>query len=170
MATQILSDAELEKLRRFPELSREELVRYFTLTPADESFLIGHRRQGNRLGVAVQLCTLAWLGFVPDDVASAPAQAVERLADHLGVPVEALSSYGARDHTRTDHLVEVTKFLRWRQAGGVERKELSHLLAARAMEARLTERAVPPGLRVPANFASGPPRPRLAVAPGRRGT
>jgi hypothetical protein len=52
MATQILSDAELEKLRRFPELSREELVRYFSLMPADESFLMGHRRQGNRLGVA----------------------------------------------------------------------------------------------------------------------
>jgi hypothetical protein len=105
---------ELEKLRRFPEISREELVRYFTLTPADESFLIRHRRQGNRLGLAVQLCTLPWLGFAPDDVGSAPARAVERLADHLGVSAEALSSYGARHHTRTDHLVEATRFLRWR--------------------------------------------------------
>jgi hypothetical protein len=90
MPTQILSDAELERLRRFPEISREELVRYFTLTPADEAFLAGHRRQGNRLGLAVQLCTLPSLGFVPDDVASAPAQAVDRLAKHLGVPADAL--------------------------------------------------------------------------------
>ncbi|MDQ6948254.1 MAG: DUF4158 domain-containing protein, partial [Actinomycetota bacterium] len=28
------------------------------------------------LGLAVQLCTLPWLGFVPDDVASAPPAAV----------------------------------------------------------------------------------------------
>jgi len=31
--------------------------------------------QGNALGAAVQLCTLSWLGFVPDEVASAPAAA-----------------------------------------------------------------------------------------------
>ncbi len=55
MATQIMSDAELEKLRGFPEISREELVHYFTLTPADEGFLAGHRRPGNVLGLAVQL-------------------------------------------------------------------------------------------------------------------
>ena len=30
----------------------------------------------NVLGVAVQLCTLPWLGFVPDEVAAAPAAAV----------------------------------------------------------------------------------------------
>jgi hypothetical protein len=50
MATQFQTDAELQKLRGFPEVSREELVRYFTLTAADEGFLAGHRRSANRLG------------------------------------------------------------------------------------------------------------------------
>jgi hypothetical protein len=94
MATQIMSDAERDKLQAFPQISREELVRYFTLTPADEGFLAAHRRPANRLGLAVQLCTLPWLGFVPDNVASAPAPAVARLAEHLGVAAEVLSSYG----------------------------------------------------------------------------
>jgi TnpA family transposase len=134
MATQIMPDAELEKLRRFPEISWEEVVRYFTLTPADEGFLAGHRRPGNVLGLAVQLCKLPWLGFVPDDVSSAPPQAVARLAEHLGIPAEAVASYGEREHTRTDHLVEVVRFLHWRQLGDLERKELGHFLAARAME------------------------------------
>jgi hypothetical protein len=31
-ATQVFSDAELERLRRFPEISRDELSRFFTLT------------------------------------------------------------------------------------------------------------------------------------------
>ena len=136
MATQIMSDEELERLHaRVPRDQPEELVRYFTLTPADEGFLAGHRRPANRLGLAVQLCTLPWLGFVPDDVASTPAQAVARLAGQLGVSVEDLpSAYTERGQTRTDHLGEVVKFLRWRQAGEVERKELGQFLAARAME------------------------------------
>jgi hypothetical protein len=128
MATQIMSDEELDKLQAFPEISREELVRYFTLTPADEGFLAAHRRPANRIGLAVQLCTLPWLGFVPDNVASAPAPAVARLAEHLGVAAEVLSSYGAGDQTRTDHLADVAKLLRWRQAGEVERKELTDVL------------------------------------------
>ncbi|MGW2155766.1 hypothetical protein [Nonomuraea sp. NPDC001699] len=33
----------------------------------------------------VQLCSLPWLGSVPDDVASAPAAAVARVAERLGV-------------------------------------------------------------------------------------
>ena len=41
MARQNLSDAELERLRRVPEISREALARYLSLTPADEGFLAG---------------------------------------------------------------------------------------------------------------------------------
>ncbi|MFF0613824.1 hypothetical protein ACFYUD_34690 [Nocardia tengchongensis] len=35
MATQVFADEELARLREFPEISREELFRFFTLTPAD---------------------------------------------------------------------------------------------------------------------------------------
>ncbi|TDD02953.1 DUF4158 domain-containing protein [Nonomuraea deserti] len=38
----------------------------------------------DRLGMLVQLCTLPWLGFVPDDVTAAPAVAVARVAERLG--------------------------------------------------------------------------------------
>ena len=134
MATQVFSEAELDRLRGFPELDRDELIRFFTLTPTDEAFVRSHRGSSNHLGVAVQLCTLPWLGFVPDDVASAPAHAVHRLAEHLGIPADAISSYAARDQTRTDHLVEVARVLGWRPAGDVEFKELDQFLAARALE------------------------------------
>ncbi|MEV6324062.1 hypothetical protein AB0M45_23150 [Nocardia sp. NPDC051787] len=35
MATRVFADEELQRLREFPEISREELFRYFTLSPAD---------------------------------------------------------------------------------------------------------------------------------------
>ena len=74
MATRdVFSEDELAQLRGFPEPARAELIRYFTLGSADEAFVRKFRGQDNVLGVAVQLCTLPWLGFVPDDVAAVPA-------------------------------------------------------------------------------------------------
>ena len=84
----------------------------------------------------VQLCTLPWLGFVPDDVTSAPTAAVARLADRLGVVPAALSSYGQRVQTRSDHLAKIAEYLGWKTApaGSGEIKELERFLLDRAME------------------------------------
>ena len=63
MATRdVFSDDALAQLRGFPEPARAELIRYFTLGPADEAFVRRFRGQDNALGVAVQLCTLPGLG------------------------------------------------------------------------------------------------------------
>jgi hypothetical protein len=77
----VFSEEELGQLRGFPEINRVEPIRYFTLTPVDEMFVRKFRGPGNVLGAAVQLCTLPWLGFMPDDVPSAPPVAVEWLAE-----------------------------------------------------------------------------------------
>ena len=105
MATRdVFSEDELAQLQGFPEPARAELIRYFTLGSADEAFVRKFRGQDNVMGVAVQLGTLPWLGFVPDDVAAAPAAVVARLSEKLDIPVGALRGYGAREQTRTDHL------------------------------------------------------------------
>ncbi|MFI0487475.1 DUF4158 domain-containing protein [Actinomadura sp. 9N215] len=109
----MFTDEELEGLRRFPEIGREELFRFFTLTPADVAFVDPGRGRGpaDRLGLAVALCTLPWLGFVPDDVASAPPAAVARLAEQLRVDPKAFAGYGRRAKTRTDHLRLAARYL-----------------------------------------------------------
>ena len=65
------------------------MFRFFTLASVsrDVAFIDpgGGRGPADRLGLAGALCTLPWLGFVPDDVAAAPSVAVARLADQLGV-------------------------------------------------------------------------------------
>ena len=86
------------------------------------------------MGAAVQLCTLPWLGFVPDDVAAAPAAAVTRLSERLGIPVGALRGYGVRGQTRTGHRRDVAAYLGWRQVDGPRWKDLEEFLFARAME------------------------------------
>jgi hypothetical protein len=86
------------------------------------------------LGVAVQLCTLPWLGLVPEDVPPAPAAAMARLSDRLGIPVGELRGYGAREQTRSDHLRDVAAYLGWRQVDRPHWKDLEEFLFARAME------------------------------------
>ena len=94
------------------------------------------RGPADRLGLAVQLCTLPWLGFVPDEVSSAPPVAVARLAERLGLDPGVPEGYGRRSHTRSDHLLLVAKYLGWKSApaGGGEMKEVEQFLLDRAME------------------------------------
>ncbi|MGH3601548.1 MAG: Tn3 family transposase, partial [Pseudonocardiaceae bacterium] len=138
MSEKTFSREQYEQLRSFPEISRDELFRYFTLTSADVAFVdpgVG-RGPADRLGIAVQLSTLPWLGFVPDDVPSAPPAVVARLAEQLGLNPGALRGYGKRAHTRSDHLNKVAKYLTWKTAaaGSREMKELEQFLLDRAME------------------------------------
>ncbi|MGV9779239.1 DUF4158 domain-containing protein [Streptosporangium sp. NPDC003464] len=98
----MFADEELERLRGFPEIGRDELFRVFTLTSADVVFVDPGRGRGpaDRLGPAVALSTLPWLGFVPDKVSAAPPVAVARMADQLAVDPAELRSYGWRQAPR----------------------------------------------------------------------
>jgi TnpA family transposase len=130
----VFSVDEFDRLRGFPVPTRPDLIRYFTLSPADVEFVAGHRGMVNRLGVAVQLCTLWWLGFVPDRVSGAPIEAVVRLAEVLGCDPDVLTDYGEREQTRTDHLARVVGYAGWTTATVSERKGLDEFLFARALE------------------------------------
>jgi TnpA family transposase len=130
----VFSEEELGRLRGFPEITRAELIKYFTLTGADEGFLRKFAGQRNVLGASVQLCALPWLGFVPDQVTDPPDDAVGRLSARLRISAAELAGYGERAQTRTDHLREIVRYLGWRPAGMSEWKELDEFLFARAME------------------------------------
>jgi len=123
-------------LRGFPEITRDELVRFFTLSPADRAFVDPGRGRSprDRLGLAIQLCSLLWLGFVPDVVTAAPPVVVARLARQLQVGPGELEGYGEREQTRTDHLRLVLRYCGWQTAGTLELKELEEFLLARGME------------------------------------
>ena len=136
MATRAFSDEEMSRLRGFPEITDDELIGSFILTSADRAFVDPGRGRParDRLGLAIQLCTLSWLGFVPDDVTTGPPAVVARLAGQLRLDVEVLAGYGDRKQTRTDHLRLVLDYSGWRPARHLELKELEEFLLARAME------------------------------------
>jgi hypothetical protein len=97
--------------------------------------VIGDRRgDHNRLGHALRLKALPYLGFVPDDLSSAPSRVVAYPALQLSVPSEALTEYGDREHTRTDHLREIQDRLRFRDARPANSAALGFWLLERALE------------------------------------
>src|SRR4051812_32538701 len=90
MTVVFLSEAERERLNSFPsDIPPDDLTSFFTLTDADKQQLPIKSSSANRLGFALQLCTLRYLGFCPDTVAPAPLPAVIYVASQLGVSAHA---------------------------------------------------------------------------------
>ena len=76
MPASIFSETELARLASFPEeIPGDDLIRAFTLTGADRDLVAIRRGAANRLGLALQLCALRYLGFVPRNLSAAPRSA-----------------------------------------------------------------------------------------------
>jgi hypothetical protein len=135
MPGSFLTDTEQERLKRFPsEIPPEDLNEYFTLSERDHQLIRGQRRAHNRLGIALQVCALRYLGFVPARLHSAPPPAISHLTRQLGVSPQCLAQYGERSQTRTGHLQEVLAHLGFRKARSSDLRTLKAWLIERALE------------------------------------
>ncbi|HMB02295.1 MAG TPA: DUF4158 domain-containing protein, partial [Isosphaeraceae bacterium] len=153
---------------RLPWVPPEDLVDYFTLSDRDQAQVRRQRGGANRLGFALQLCTLRYLGFVPDPLRPVPTAVIAHLAQQLGAPPESFAAYGDRPHTRTDHLQEVTAYLGFRKARPGDLRTLKARLVERALEhdrPTLLLQLACEGLRTDKIVRPGPTRlERLVVA------
>jgi hypothetical protein len=130
-----LTEVESLRLTSFPEeMPEADVVTFFTLTESDRELLIRLHGEANRLGCALQLCMLRYLGFVPDDLQKSTASVVRFLARQLEVSPDSINSYGERSQTRTDHLQEVEHHLGFHKASAAEKQEIEHWLRDRALE------------------------------------
>jgi len=140
VATRVLSDAELAQLSTWPaEVAHSDLAAYFTLTVDDLRWVRSFRSPraaADRLGLAVQLCALRFLGFVPADLATTPVEVVERLAERIGVSPAALGRYEREvsGRSRREHVEVVVARAGWRPCGRGEWKALGDWLVTRALE------------------------------------
>ena len=112
MPTSIFSETELARLASFPEeIPGDDLIRAFTLTGADRDLVAIRRGATNRLGLALQLCALRYLGFVPRHLSASPRSAACFVADQLEVSPDEIQAYARREQTRRQHFTEVRKHL-----------------------------------------------------------
>jgi TnpA family transposase len=131
-----LTDAERARLTSFPEeLAESDLTTYYTLSTDDLAVIRRRRGDSNRIGFALQLCTLRFLGFIPDEIAfEVSDDVVAYLAAQLEVDPLALAEYAEREQTRTDHLTEAMQILGFRSLELDDLVPLGKWLLERALE------------------------------------
>src|SRR5215510_3688501 len=135
MSTGFLTAADRDRLNRFPaQIPEEDLSAFFLLSEADQQAINQPREAHTRLGFALQLCALRYLGFAPDDLSTAPAAAIGYVAQQLGVAPQALEAYGTRRPTRTTHFQQVQAHLHFRTATPLDVYGLQEWLVERALE------------------------------------
>jgi len=117
MPVHLLSAAERDRANRFPlAIPYEDLVTFFTLSVEDQEQIPVHAGPHARLGFALELCALRFMGFVPDDLTSAPPEAVTFVARQLAVEPEVLAHYTGSPHTRMHHRKTIQAYLGYRRS------------------------------------------------------
>lgn len=88
---------------------------------ADRELIESKRRAHNRLGFAVPLTTVRFLGVLLDDPDDVPVEVVDYLADQLAIADSSvLKAYGERENTRLDHVRERRRLLEYREFAEAE--------------------------------------------------
>jgi hypothetical protein len=130
---EFLADDEAAVFGKYPGApSRAELERAFFLDDADKELIAKCRGAHNRLGFALQLTTVRWLGTFLGDPLDVPAEVLAYVAEQLSVAnPSCVSRYMQRRTTRFEHaelIVKARGLVNFAEA----EKELEAYLRARA--------------------------------------
>ena len=86
MPVSFLTSAQRERYGRYPvALTSEELARYFHLDDEDREWIATKRRDSHRLGYALQLTTVRFLGSFLEDPVAVPGAVLHTLSSQLGI-------------------------------------------------------------------------------------
>ena len=108
MAVGVPTEGEAEYGRFVGPPSLAELERFFFLDDADRRLVAKRRGDSNRVGFAVQLGTVRFLGTFLADPTDVPTEVVDYVAEQVGATdASCLKGYLARRATRFEHAAEI---------------------------------------------------------------
>jgi TnpA family transposase len=109
MPVEFLTDEQAEAYGKFAEEpTRPELERFFFLDDEDRKLIAKRRGDHNRLGFALQMCTVRYIGLFLEDPLAVPWPVVEHLAAQLGIEdVSCVKEYTERLKTAYEHAWEI---------------------------------------------------------------
>jgi hypothetical protein len=115
------------------DIAEDVLRKYFLLTDEDMIEVERCRGSGNRLGFAVQLCTLRWRGHFLPDTRSLPQSVLETLALQLGVLAMQIPDYPQNEKTRWEHQERIRRHLGFSKCDEPQRERLFAHLRSQAV-------------------------------------
>jgi hypothetical protein len=109
MPVEFLTDEQATAFGSFAdEPTRPELERFFFLDDEDRKLIAKRRGDHSRLGFAVQICTVRYVGLFLDDPLAVPWAVVEHLAEQLEIEdVSCVKEYTERLKTAYEHAWEI---------------------------------------------------------------
>ena len=115
--------------KRYPS---EDCFTFFLLSQDDCIEIDKQRSDSSRLGFALQICALRYMGFVPTDLKSIAPRVLRYVAEQLDISTDALLKYKAR--TRKEHLSVSRNYTGFRRATKLDVLGLEKWLLERALE------------------------------------
>ena len=135
MPSLFLTEADRESLNRCPDdVEQVDLDTYFQLTSNDLAAIATLHGDANRLGFALQLCCLRYLGFFPNDPQEISPNIVHYVAQQVSLKSDHLPTYAARKSTLYEHQQRILEVLGYRRADEADLKALEIWLLERSLE------------------------------------
>jgi hypothetical protein len=184
MPVAFLTDEQAQRYGRYTgEPSPAQLARFFHLDDTDRTLVTQRRGEHHRLGMALQLCTVRFLGTFLVDPTAVPSGVVTYLCQHLSRTNPAcLSRYLTRPSTHHEHAQEITQrygyhdfhtpsvtwgLLRWLYSRAWLTTERPSVLFDLATARLVEQKVLLPGVTVLARLVA-PVRERVALRVWRR--
>jgi len=136
MITPFLTTTERQAYEQVPqEISYQDLLTYFHFNDQDQELISLQRRPVNRLGFALQLALVRYMGFIPQQwMSQVPEAVIQFIREQLELVTVSVSHYGRREATRSDHLKTIMQYLGWRRWQPLDAPGLEQWLLDRALE------------------------------------
>lgn len=135
MPVSFLSEAERLHFNSFPsDLSTSDLIIWFTLSDIDLLQIPKTTTPANRLGFALRILLLRFLGFHLTDLTSVPATVVDFVAAQIKTDAEQINFYAERGATRTVHQRAIEEYLGFSLPTEQDLTKVSVWLLERALE------------------------------------
>ena len=110
MAVSFLTAAQRDRYGRYPDVvTPNDLSRCFHLSDDDRAQIMSCRGHHNRLGFALQLSTVRYLGTFLDDPIAVPSSVLQSLSHQLAIhTLDGLQSY-RKGEQREEHVTKIRK-------------------------------------------------------------
>ena len=135
MPVSFLSTAERRRFNSFPsDLSPPDLIAFFTLSENDLRQVPKTTTPLNRLGFALRILLLRFLGFHLPDLTAVPVLVIEYVGSQIDTAAAQIEFYAERDATRTVHQRAIEEYLGFRLPTETDLQAVGEWLTERALE------------------------------------